>query len=471
MMHFILLAMPITTRKVQPVEISRGPLPEGCPNDLQAVSVNSLSGVIEQLGNLAKHADQIFNGIIEDATDCFRRAQNVSQRISVLQEHITALDYRSEDVSTRIEDGGYRQTDDVDQQMFSRMSLPLPILEQYNLCQPPPQLNELNPFRDDGKTSASFYTDPDFFFRRWCQEMNDEAKNQLQKKKEKKAGKRRGSKNSKHIKTISHINKKEYNTLGVELDRAVAIQEGTLPPSPKPTRPTNEPPPPPTQRHNTGVNKPSAPPPAPPSTPGASHIAKPSAPPPPPPSASVLSSPHMNIPPPPPMSPDGIATPVFHAPPPPPPMDMVPPPPPPPGGDFANALAARASQMQNSAPSSPIKSPGPGNNIPAPPGPPPLMGSNAPPPPPPPSGLPPPPPPQPQASSSRGFSGNSELLTSILNKRLRKVTEKEVDEDRKGKAIQGKNQTEGVFAILKRREFIEISSSESGGSDDDDDWE
>ena len=58
--------------------------------------MNSLAGVIEQLGNLSKHADQIFSGLIEDATDCFRRAQNVGSRINALQEQISQLDYRSE---------------------------------------------------------------------------------------------------------------------------------------------------------------------------------------------------------------------------------------------------------------------------------------------------------------------------------------------------------------------------------------
>ena len=63
---------------------------------IQAVSVNSLAGVIEQLGNLAKHADQIFTGLVDDAAECFRRAQNVSTRINTLQVQIAQLDYRNE---------------------------------------------------------------------------------------------------------------------------------------------------------------------------------------------------------------------------------------------------------------------------------------------------------------------------------------------------------------------------------------
>jgi hypothetical protein len=66
-------------------------------------------------------------------------------------------------------------------------------------------------------------------------------------------------------------------------------------------------------------------------------------------------------------------------------------------------------------------------------------------------------------SSGIKSSGN-ELLDAILNKRLRKVTEKEREADRK--AVEAKRPD--VAAILKRRFAIEDSDSES--SSDDDDW-
>jgi hypothetical protein len=165
------------------------------------VSINALSGVIAQLGSLAKHADQIFTGLIEDASFCFQRAQNNSIRIGDLQDHIQRLDYRNQgrwqvhphldfhqpvDVSTKVSDVGFRQRDDVEQQVISHMSLPLPIMEQFQSCEPPPNLSSLNAYRDDGKSSSAFYTDPDFFFRQWCNEMEQETDLQLQKKKHKK---------------------------------------------------------------------------------------------------------------------------------------------------------------------------------------------------------------------------------------------------------------------------------------------
>ena len=65
------------------------------------------------------------------------------------------------------------------------------------------------------------------------------------------------------------------------------------------------------------------------------------------------------------------------------------------------------------------------------------------------------------SAGGRGFSGN-ELLDAILNKRLRKVTEKEREADKK--AAEAKRPD--VAAILMRRLAIEISDSEGSSSDD-----
>ena len=92
------------------------------------------------------------------------------------------------DVTTKLDSSTFQHTDTVDQQVISRISLPIPIMETYKQCEPPPDLNSLNPYREDGKACLSFYTDPEFFFRRWLQEMQAEAQTTLQKKREKKVG-------------------------------------------------------------------------------------------------------------------------------------------------------------------------------------------------------------------------------------------------------------------------------------------
>lgn len=56
-------------------------------------------------------------------------------------------------------------------QIFSRDTMPSAMLETYKSCDKPPPLDKLNVYRDDGKDGLKFYTDPDYFFQLWRQEM------------------------------------------------------------------------------------------------------------------------------------------------------------------------------------------------------------------------------------------------------------------------------------------------------------
>lgn len=80
----------------------------------------------------------------------------------------------------------YRRKDVSDQQIMTRTSVPRAVLETYHSCDAPPALNEMNPYRDDGKISLKFYTDPDYFFRLWCEEMRAQTEQQKNKKRKKK---------------------------------------------------------------------------------------------------------------------------------------------------------------------------------------------------------------------------------------------------------------------------------------------
>lgn len=41
----------------------------------------------------------------------------------------------------------------------------------FQQCDKPPPLDKLNCYRDDGKDGLKFYTDPNYFFELWRQEM------------------------------------------------------------------------------------------------------------------------------------------------------------------------------------------------------------------------------------------------------------------------------------------------------------
>lgn len=72
----------------------------------------------------------------------------------------------------------------VDQHTLDRATLPPALVEVYDKCDPPPNLDALNPyryifsivsvyliFRDDPNNALSLYTNPGFFFHLWRKEM------------------------------------------------------------------------------------------------------------------------------------------------------------------------------------------------------------------------------------------------------------------------------------------------------------
>ncbi|KPP60669.1 hypothetical protein Z043_121307 [Scleropages formosus] len=83
----------------------------------------------------------------------------------------------------------FRSSTIQDQQLFDRRTLPIPMQETFDLCEQPPPLNILTPYRsdsspivwliymdefgnrDDGKEGLKFYTNPSYFFDLWREKM------------------------------------------------------------------------------------------------------------------------------------------------------------------------------------------------------------------------------------------------------------------------------------------------------------
>ena len=66
-----------------------------------------------------------------------------------------------------------------EQKVLSRNTLPTSVEDTYKHCDVPPSLNMFTPYRDDQKEGLTFYTDPDYFYRLWVEDQNQ----QLEKKK------------------------------------------------------------------------------------------------------------------------------------------------------------------------------------------------------------------------------------------------------------------------------------------------
>ncbi|XP_040563301.1 uncharacterized protein SCAR [Lepeophtheirus salmonis] len=165
--------MPLPERVITPVNISRGTLQCPVPDELEGVTNGTLANIIRQLSSLSRHAEEMFGNLFEDANNIANRSSNLQARIDQLAIRVTQLDSTVEEVS--LQDiqlrKAYVSSQIFDQQVVSRESMPKAMLEAYIACDKPPPLDNLNPYRTDGKDGLKFYTDPNYFFELWRQEM------------------------------------------------------------------------------------------------------------------------------------------------------------------------------------------------------------------------------------------------------------------------------------------------------------
>uniref|UniRef100_A0A3P8WHE5 Wiskott-Aldrich syndrome protein family member n=1 Tax=Cynoglossus semilaevis TaxID=244447 RepID=A0A3P8WHE5_CYNSE len=485
--------MPLVTRNIEPRHVCRQTLPSTVRSELECVTNISLANIIRQLGSLSKYAEDVFGELFVQAEAFATRVNTLGERVDRLQVKVTQLDPKEEEVSLQAitTRKAFRSSVIQDQQLFTRPSLPMPVQDTYTVCNPPPPLNQLSQYRDDGREALKFYTDPSYFFDLWKEKMLQDTKDIMKEKrkhrKEKKDHLHQRNLNPRKIKTRKEewerrkmgeefvvpkndmMNSTEglngsigsgdgFTSEGLELSTGSYAYDPT---SPLPVPGTDDmlPPPPPDMTYYG----------APPQQ--RFSILSPSHPPPAPPMATSPPNSRPNLSPPP-------------APPPPPPTSGFGVPPPPPGFDNPPSPPPFSSSP-TSYPSPPAAPPPPSSALSPPPPPPPMPaggGPPPPPPPPPPPGPPPPsfnnsaPPPPPSGGGAAPSSApkqqpapagdaRSDLLCAIRQGfNLRKVEAQREQEKRD-------HFGNDVAAILSRRIAVECSDSEDDSSEfDDDDW-
>ncbi|XP_055939191.1 actin-binding protein WASF2-like [Argiope bruennichi] len=173
--------MPFLQRVIEPVHVCRNTLPlddQGVlavevPNELECVTNGTLANIIRQLSSLSKHAEDLFSSLFRESSSIVARANSLQGRIDRLAVKVTQLDSTIEEVS--LQDihmrKAFKSSIVYEQQVVSRESMPAAMRETYFMCDKPPPLDKLNPYREDGKDGLKFYTDPNYFFDLWKQEM------------------------------------------------------------------------------------------------------------------------------------------------------------------------------------------------------------------------------------------------------------------------------------------------------------
>lgn len=201
--------MPLPKRIIEPVFVARSVYPRediNEPTELETVTNTTLTNIIRQLSSLSKHSEDLFGELAREAGHLSERSNSLQARIDRLAIKVTQLDSTVEEVS--LQDiqmkKAFKSATIFDQQIFSRATMPAAMLETYIVsilsccafilpnfikflieinwvlicyfnvlqqCDKPPPLDKLNCYRDDGKDGLKFYTDPNYFFELWRQEM------------------------------------------------------------------------------------------------------------------------------------------------------------------------------------------------------------------------------------------------------------------------------------------------------------
>ncbi|XP_072178449.1 uncharacterized protein [Diadema setosum] len=179
--------MPLIKREVEPVLVSRVDIGREISNELECVTNFTLASIIRQLSNLGKHAEDIFGELYREAMGLSHRANTLQDRIDKLSDKVTKLDATRDQVS--LQDihmrKAFKSSLALDTEVVSSPTMPSAMRETYMRCEKPPKLSLLNQFREDGKDGLKFYTDPKFFFERWCNEQRKDIENNIRKRKRK----------------------------------------------------------------------------------------------------------------------------------------------------------------------------------------------------------------------------------------------------------------------------------------------
>lgn len=197
--------MPLHERVIQPINVCRStlPLPHGdvkplgkniasstgqgvaasaaaaanvnIVNELECVTNGTLANLVRQLSSLSRQAEELLTGVFEDASKILNRTVGLQQRIDSLAVKVETLDQLNEVSVTLRDKTKHTETFFSDmmytQQVLSKQQFPTSIAELYQNCDKPPPLNKLDSYRDDGKDSLKFYTDPKYFFELWKKDM------------------------------------------------------------------------------------------------------------------------------------------------------------------------------------------------------------------------------------------------------------------------------------------------------------
>lgn len=130
--------MPLPKRLIEPIHVARSGYSRDDinePTELETVTNTTLTNIIRQLSSLSKHSEDLFGELAREAGNLSERSNSLQARIDRLAIKVTQLDSTVEEVS--LQDiqlkKAFKSASVFDQQIFSRATMPAPMLETYKV--------------------------------------------------------------------------------------------------------------------------------------------------------------------------------------------------------------------------------------------------------------------------------------------------------------------------------------------------
>ncbi|KAK2716107.1 actin-binding protein WASF3-like [Artemia franciscana] len=225
--------MPLPKRTVSPVNVSQdlfGPNTGPFLDELEGFANGTLANVIRQLSSLSKHSEDMFGELFREAEQIWTRSGSLQARIDRLSVKVQQLDSSVEEVTLQNIHlrKAYKSSELVDQQVVARSTMPSAMRDTYDVCERPPPLEKLNPYRDDGKDGLKFYTDPDYFFDLWRQQMIKDTEKVVQdrtRKQKRGGGNQKGGGRNKHRVRQPHNTREKLREQAIRHGEFIANKE------------------------------------------------------------------------------------------------------------------------------------------------------------------------------------------------------------------------------------------------------
>ena len=218
--------MPFIHRQVAPVFLGRLNKDDGqqikCLADTQ---IRVLNGVIEQLSDISNQATDIVENIKDDCDKINERTGKIFERVIKVRQKVEEMK-TEEKVGAVVEDQ-VREHQDMDAQFFTPENRPHKIQELYLKADPIPNMDILQPYREDDLKCRHVYSHPGFFFELWKKEFEEAARKEKERRREERKLRKKNRKKEPKRKQV------EYTKLKTTTDRYIeeAIRKGTYIPN------------------------------------------------------------------------------------------------------------------------------------------------------------------------------------------------------------------------------------------------